>query len=73
MTLSNVEICASRALSAAALNLRTFSCGVSPAGPEVFFGTGFDGGFEACFAEAWGVVDVNRVASMADRGIMTSI
>lgn len=36
--LSNVEICASRALSAAALNLLTLSCGVSPGGP------GFRGG-----------------------------
>jgi len=63
MTLSNVEICASRALSAAALNLRTLSCDVSPTGPGVFFGIVFDGGFEACFAEAWGVVEVNRVSS----------
>ncbi len=36
--LSNIEICASRALSAAALNLLIFSCGVSPGGP------GFRGG-----------------------------
>jgi hypothetical protein len=36
--LSNVETCASRALSAAALSLLTFSCGVSPGGP------GFRGG-----------------------------
>ena len=36
--LSNVEICASRALSAAALNRLTLSCDVSPGGP------GFRGG-----------------------------
>ena len=74
--LSNVENCASRALSAAALSLLTFSCGVSPGGP------GFRGGkfevFEAVLAEAggladaWGVVDVKRVASVADRGMVVA-
>jgi hypothetical protein len=26
--------------------------------------------FSDCFAEAWGVVGVNRVASVAERGIL---
>ena len=74
-SLSNVEICASLALLAAARNLLTFSCVVSPGGP------GFRGGkllflpgrFRAeagGLADAWGVVDVKRVASVADRGIV---
>jgi len=58
---------------AAALNRLTFSKGVSPAGPVLFdvgeldwmFGRKDRGGL----AEACGVVDVNRVASAADRDI----
>ena len=72
MSLSNCDISASRALFAAALNLLTFSCGVSPGGPGFRGGCVFEdfelagtAGFEAC-----GVVDVKRVASVADRGIV---
>jgi len=59
---------------AAALNRFTFSKGVSPAGPD-FFGVGeldwiFGRKDRGGFAEACGVVDVNRVASAADRDIV---
>ncbi len=70
--LSNGEICASLALSAAALNRLTFSRGVSPGGPGVRGGEFFCGRFAADgggLADAWGVVDVKRVASVADRGM----
>jgi hypothetical protein len=74
MTLSNVETFASLALAAASLNLLTFCCGVSPGGPGVRGGiedvlalAGEDEG--GGFAEACGVVGVNRVASMADLDI----
>lgn len=75
-SLSNVVTCASLALSAAALNLLTFSCGVSPGGPGVLAGFvplfifAADGGG---LVWAWGVVEVNLVASVAERGIMRSI
>lgn len=71
--LSNVETRASRALSAAARRRRTFSCAVSPAGPGCRAGCELNGGFEPRgngFVEACGVVAVNRVASVADRGIL---
>lgn len=55
--------CELRARSAAALNLATFSRGVSPAGPGVPFFWGLEG---EGLAEACGIVDVNRVASVAD-------
>lgn len=61
--LSKVEICASLALSAAALNLLTLCCGVSPGGPG-FLDTAFG------FVAACGVVEVNRVASVAERAIL---
>jgi hypothetical protein len=54
-TLSSVETWASRALSAAALNLFTFSCGVSPGGPGFLNGVVFKGSFNldgGGFAEA---------------------
>lgn len=66
INLSNVEICASLALSAAALSLLTLCCGVSPGGPG-FLDTGF-GLVAAC-----GVVDVNLVASVAERAILGQI
>ena len=75
-TRSNVVTCASRALFAAALNLLTFSWGVSPGGPgfrggrfDVFEAVLVDGG---SLADAWGVVDVKRVASVADRGMVVA-
>jgi hypothetical protein len=76
--LSNVEICASLALSAAALNLLTLSCGVSPGGPgfrcgELLLRPGRFKADAGGLADAWGVVDVKRVASVADRGILTTI
>ena len=54
ITLSKLDTCASRALSAAALSLFTFSCGVSPGGPGVRGGSAFAfaGGFGGIFAEA---------------------
>jgi hypothetical protein len=70
MILSKVETCASRAASAAARSLLTFSCGVSPAGPSFLWGGAFEFVVDdGTFAEACGVVEVNRVASVADRGI----
>jgi hypothetical protein len=73
ITLSKFDTCASRARSAAALNRLTFSCGVSPGGPDVRRGNAFAGGKGGSLADAWGVVDVNRVASVADRGIVAVI
>ena len=75
INLSNVDICASRALSAAARNRRTFSCGVSPTGPGVRCGNVFEGMFtaEGGLADACGVVGVKRVASVAERGMMTGV
>lgn len=73
ITLSNVETCASLAAFAAALNRLTFCCGLSPGGPGIFGGPTFEGLLELeCpnLAEAWGIVDVNRVASVADRGML---
>jgi hypothetical protein len=77
MNLSKPETFASLARAAASLNRRTFCCGVSPAGPGVRCGkelVGFDavlGVGVGGFAEACGVVDVKRVASMADFGIVS--
>jgi hypothetical protein len=74
MTLSKVEIWSSFAASAAALSRLTFSCGVSPDGPGFARGTAHDlalGG--GTFAVACGVVEVKRVASVADRGIVVTI
>jgi hypothetical protein len=68
--LSNVDICASRAASAAALNLFTLCCGVSPGGPGCLGGVVAGTILLSGFAEAWGVVGVNRVASVAERGIL---
>lgn len=73
-TLSKVEIWSSFAASAAALSRLTFSCGVSPDGPGFARGTAHDlalGG--GTFAVACGVVEVKRVASVADRGIVVAI
>ena len=77
MNLSKPETFASLARAAASLNRRTFCCGVSPAGPGVrcdkepvgFDDVGTVG--EGGFAEACGVVDVKRVASIADFGIVS--
>lgn len=72
--LSNVEISPSFAASAAALSRLTFCWGVSPGGPVFFCGRAHrfePGGW--IFADACGVVEVNRVASVADRGIVSRV
>jgi len=46
ITLSHPVTCASRAAFAAALNRLTFSCGVSPAGPDFLGGNEFNGALE---------------------------
>lgn len=74
MTLSIVEIWSSFAALAAARNRLTFSWGVSPDGPGFARGMAHDlalGG--GIFAVACGVVEVKRVASVADRGIVVTI
>jgi hypothetical protein len=71
ISLSNVEICASLAASAAALSRLTFCCGVSPGAPGMLCGEEPDLEPErGIFADACGVVEVNRVASVADRDIV---
>ena len=74
MTLSNVEIFAPLALAAASLRRLTFSCGVSLGSPVVrgdadLGGPRFVIRVEG-FVDTWGDVDVNRVASMADRAML---
>jgi hypothetical protein len=75
-SLSKPETLASRARAAASLNRRTFCCGVSPGGPGVRCGNelvdveAIDGVEGGGFADACGVVEVKRVASMADFGIV---
>ena len=69
INLSKPETFASLARAAASLSRRTFCCGVSPGGPGVRCGTWLGDEGEG-FALACGVVDVKRVASMADFGIL---
>jgi hypothetical protein len=72
--LSKVEICPSFAASAAALNRLTFSWGVSPGGADFIRGGTIqvlDPGGWVCVV-ACGVVEVKRVASVADRGIVAT-
>lgn len=65
-TLSNFDSCANFAFRAAARNLATFSCGVSPVGGNVAETVDAGEGLE----EAYGPVAVKRVASAAERGIV---